>query len=172
MNPLCLYGIVRYELFLLGEFLLVGDVLLLYLSHLYSDVRKHEELRVADQGGDVLVTLVGQFDALVVLVDDEIQRIGDNMHFLVLVLHVEIVGRLKELFHSLLGKELDQRIVLRQSLVGSQKCHSAVFLVALGNEPLGFVEISCSLLFLKVVYLFNIRAVFLVLLVFSLRNRT
>ena len=53
-----------------------------------------------------------------------------------------------------------------------QKSHTAVFLVAGGYEFLGLVQVFCSLLLLEVVKPLYIRSVLLVLLVFSLWNRT
>ena len=102
MNSFSLDGVICYELVFCRLLFLGGNVLPVYLRNLGSYIRKHEELRIAYQGGNVLVAFVGHLNRLLLLIDDEIQRIGDNMHLLVLVLHVEVVGLLQKLLHALL----------------------------------------------------------------------
>ena len=151
MHSFRLQRIVRQQGGLLSLFFLGSDVLLLQLGYLIADIGKDEELLVGDTGGDKVVALVGHLHASVLLLYDKIQVIGNQVHLTVVVLHVEILGLLQELLHARLREELDQRIVLGKSLVGSEEHLGSLGLVALGYEFLGLCELFGHELLLGIV---------------------
>ncbi len=69
------HGLVL-ELLALGE---VGDML--QLREAGGDVGEHEELRVLVAVGEHIETFVGELDGAVLLVDYEVERVGDLGHF-------------------------------------------------------------------------------------------
>ena len=157
MHSLRLQGIIRKQGGLLSLFLLGSEVLLLQLGYLISDIGKDEELLVGYTGGYKVVALVSHLHTPILLLYDKIKVISNQMHLAVVVLHVEILGLLQELLHARLGEELDQRIVLGKSLVGSQKHLGSLGLIAFGDQLLGLGKLLGHKLLLGIVQPFHIR---------------
>ena len=74
------------------------------------------------------------------VVDDKEERIGDGRHLLLVVLHIVVLDPLEKGFHTRLTEELDERLVLWQTLVRTEKKLSAFLLVAFRDQFLGLVE--------------------------------
>ena len=140
MDALALGGEFRHELVLLLLLLGEGQVGMLDFRHAGTHVREDKEVLVAHAARQHLMALVGHIHGVQLLVDHEIERIGDHRHLLLVVLHVVILRLLEEHLHARLGKELDERLVFRKALVGPQEQLSAFGLIAFGNLLLGLVE--------------------------------
>ena len=81
-----------------------------------------------------------KLDGVVLLIDDEEQRVGDDVHLAVVVLHVVLLGLEHLSLDTLLAEELDERLVLGQTLVGAVEAQSAFFhlvLIVAGHHALG-----------------------------------
>ncbi len=120
MDTLTLDGEILHKLVLLGELLLVGHVGFLDGGHFGAHFGEDEELRVVGSGGEGVDTLVGEFYGVVFLVDDEEEGVGCYMHVLVVLLHIEVLCLLHLCFYAWLAKELDERPVLWETLVGAE----------------------------------------------------
>ena len=94
---------------------------MLQLRHLASHVGQNEEIGVVGRAGEGINTLVGQLDRLVLLVNDEIEFVGRDMHILLVLLEVELLCFLEPHFDSRLGEELDERLRFRHTLEGTEE---------------------------------------------------
>ena len=110
-----------------------------FRSH-HSHIRQHEEVVVAHGTGEHIVALVGHIHGVELLVDDEVERVGDHRHLLLVILHIVVLGLLEQGLDARLGKVLDERLILRKSLVGTQEELSSLGLVACRYELAGFIE--------------------------------
>ena len=141
VHTLALQRIILHQGILLLLLLLGGEFsVLLDLGDLASNVRKHEEIRIGNGVGQQVVTLVGHIDRVLLLADHEIQLVGDDVHLTLVVLHIIVLSLLHQLLHTLLAEELDQRLVLRKSLVGTQEKHSTLVLLSGRDSLLGIVQ--------------------------------
>ncbi len=71
-----------------------------HLCHLATHIGQHEELRIFRRPRQGIDTLIRQFDRLVLLVDNEIEFIGGNMHILLILLQVEFLRLLQTHFDT------------------------------------------------------------------------
>ena len=62
------------------------------------------------------------------------------MHFLLVVLDIEVLGVLQEHLDARLAEVLYERLVLRQTLVGPEQEQATFLLIAFSNLLLGIVE--------------------------------
>ena len=114
MYTLALDGEVSHKGVFLGKAFLVRQALFIFqLGELGGDVGKHEECGVFGVAANQVYTLVGQVYAVQLFIDYEIQRIGNLVHTLVVLLHVDFLGLEHTGFDTLLAEELNQRLVLR-----------------------------------------------------------
>ena len=174
VDTLALQGVVLHKGILLLLLLLGGEFrVLLDLGNLASNVRKHEEIRVGDSIGEQVVPLVGHVHGMLLLADHEIQFVGDDVHLALIVLHIVVLGLLHQLLHTLFAEEFDQRLVLRKTLVGTQKKHSSFVLLAGGDRLLRIVQDLCHECALLLVEALDIRSeLHILLVVLSLGHRT
>ena len=121
MHTLALDGEILHHGILLLLLLKRRQILLLDLGNLAAHIRKHEEIRIARRPRQELEALIRQIDAMLLLIDDEIQRIRHHRHLLLIVLHVEVFGLLHDDLDTRLTEILDQRLVLRQTLVTTEQ---------------------------------------------------
>ena len=106
--------------------------LYLYLRHLASDIGQDEEIRVVGSAGQGVDTFVGEVDGLVLLVDDEIELVGGDVHVLLVLLEVELLGLLQAHFDARFGEVFDERLRFRHTLEGAEErqfASLALFLV-------------------------------------------
>ena len=96
--------------------------LMLEFRHLGTYVRQDEEMRIVGRTGEGIDTFIGQFDGLVLLVDDEIEFIRRDMHVLLILLEVELLGLLHAHFDTRFREELDECLGFRQTLEGTEQC--------------------------------------------------
>ena len=88
-------AVVRHYFVLLLLLLLLRQLcLVLYICHLASDIRQDEEVRVFRGSRERVDTLVRQFDGFILLVYHEVQLIGGDVHVLLVLLQVELLGLL------------------------------------------------------------------------------
>ena len=99
--------------------------------HLASHIRQDEEVRVIGRAGQGINTLVRQLDGFVLLVDDEIEFVGSDMHVLLVLLQVELFGLLQPHFDTRLGEIFDQRLRFRHSLERTEQRQLAFFFLFL-----------------------------------------
>jgi len=92
-----------------------------------GDVGEHEELRILIAVGEHVETLVGQLYRTVLLVDDEIERVGDLRHLARVVLQVIGLGLEQGVLHTLFREELDKGAVFGQPLEGAEQQELALF---------------------------------------------
>ncbi len=129
---------------------------LLDLGHPAADVGKDEEIVVVHAGGEQVMTLVGHVHGMLLLVYDEIQRVGDRRHFPLVVLKVIVLGFLHYHLYAGLAEILYERLILGQSLVAPEQELSAFGLVTGGQLGLGFVESAGDQRALQIVELLHI----------------
>ena len=136
--------------------LLLGrEVALLELGHLGADVGQHEEPVLLEVFRQLLVSLVREFHRVELLVDDEVERVGDLGHAAVVVLHVGVLGLLHQGLDARLGEELDQRLVFRQTLVHTVELDTTLLGLALRDELAGLGQQRRDEVALEVVEVFD-----------------
>ena len=130
MYTLRLEGEVSMDLILLHLLLLCRErIILLHLCNRSTHVRKDEEVRILKVACDKVTTLVGHIHRVLLLAYNEIELVSDERHLALVVLDVIVLNLLEELLHARLTEELDERLVLRVSLVCSEKEDSSILLV-------------------------------------------
>ena len=141
-------GIVGEQGILLGQTLFFAQVLFIFqFGKLGGDVGQYEEGGVGRVSADEVNTLVGEVDAVQLLVDDEVERIGHFVHALVVLLHVDFLCLQHTGLDALFAQELDERLVLGQSLVAAVEGQETFFLLLLvvgGDEALGVGQVLGS----------------------------
>ena len=166
MDTLALEGEILHQgIFLLRLFLGAQRSVILDFSDGRTHVRQDEEVRIGNGGSQHLMALVGHVHAVLDLGDDEVKLVRHLRHLPLIILHIVGFRLLQELFHALLGQELDQRLVFRETLVAAQKQLSAFGFVPGGNRFLGLVEGLVHQGALLIVEILHIRTVFHELLV-------
>ncbi len=88
---------------------------MLQFSHFRTYIGQHEEQRIVGVTRQSINTFVCQFDGFVLLIDHEVQHIGGDMHVLLVLLQVELLGFLQTNLYALLAQVLDQCLVLRHT---------------------------------------------------------
>ena len=96
-----------FAVFLALLLLFGSEVLLLQFGYLGPHIGQHEEVGVFAVAGQRLVTLVGHLHRLLLLVDDEVERVGSYVHVLLLLLEVELFGLLQTHLDTRFAQELD-----------------------------------------------------------------
>ena len=109
---------------------------------------------------------------MLLLVDDEIELVGDERHLALVILDIVVLDLLEELLHARLAEELDERLVFRISLVCPEEKHAAVLFVSVSDKLLRLIEELVHESLLRAVETFHERLVLHELLIFSLRHRT
>ena len=128
---LALDSIVREEGFLaLGE-LLGGETLVRQVSQEAGDIGEDEEGRVIRTARQEVDTLVGELDAIVLLVDDEVEFVGDEVHLAHVVGHVLFLDLEHTGLDTRFAEVLDEGLALRHTLVGTEEEEEAFFLLLL-----------------------------------------
>ena len=166
MDPLTLEGIFLHQ-FVLGLLLLLRSqaLILLDVGDLTAHVGKDEEIRIRDRIRQGVVTLIGHIYRVLLLADNEIKLVGHDVHLALIVLEVEVLRFLHEGLHTLLTKELNEWLILRQTLVSPEQEHSSLVHLAGGDSLLGVVEDLIDKDALLLVQALDIRPVLDVLLV-------
>ena len=144
MHALALLLVLVHQFIAFLHLLLSREVHVIDLRQLRGDVGQDEELVIAHDVGQQFVALVGHLHALLLLVDDEEERIGGLWHAAVVVLHIDLLGLEQSGFDSRLGEIFDQRLVLWQSLVGAEEAEESrlkVLVVARADEFLRLGQI-------------------------------
>ncbi len=180
MHALTLEGIVGvYLVLLLDTGLVVQCLVSLDLGHHACDIGQDEKGLVLDLRGEPFVTLIGQVDAVHLLVNNEIEGLYCLGHTTVVVLHVDVLGTEESCLDAWLGEVFDEGLVLRQCLetaeegektLGSQVL--VVLLSTLAYQFLGLSKILCGKCALDAYKALYQRLVFLEHLVIALGNGT
>ena len=136
MHALRLDRVCLQQVVLLLLLLLCGEVFILDCGKERGDVGQDEELRVGGTAGQHVDTLVRQLDAVVLLVDDEIERLDSLWHLAVVVSHILCLDLEEYLLYSLFAEIADERVVLRQRLVDTEQCKTALLEQLLCGEGL------------------------------------
>ena len=140
VNPLGLDGIILQQ-FVLAVLLLLGrEPQVFKVGKLFADVGQHEEVGVVRFAGHDIDTLIGQVDAVIFLVDDEIEVIGNLGHTTVVVGHIDGLGLEHQRFDTRLAQIFDEGSVLGQTLETAVEQHGTLFarlLVVRSNLGLG-----------------------------------
>ena len=113
------------------------------LRHFGAYVRQHEEVRVVGRTGEGIDTLVGQLDGLVLLVNNEIELVGRDMHVLLVLLEVELLGLLEAHLDTGFREVLNERLRFRHSFERTEErqfTFFAHFLVLRPHLCLGLSE--------------------------------
>ena len=110
-------NIVFLLLFLVGR----QACLVLKFRHLGAHIGQHEEVGVIGRTGQGIDTFVGQLDGLVLLVDDEVEFVGRDMHVLLVLLEVELLGLLHTHLDTRFGEEFNKSFALRHTLEGTEE---------------------------------------------------
>ncbi len=118
MNPLRFHRIIlQKSIFLLHQFFR-RQLGILKLRNLGSHIGKYEKRGILKTSRNQVNSLIGQLHRILLLIDDEEERIGHNMHIFAVVLHIEVFSSQQTLLDPFLTQKLDERLVLGQSLVG------------------------------------------------------
>ena len=150
--------VVDYGIALLGLFLR-SNLLLLDLGDAGPDVGQDEEALLVEIFRQGFVAFVGEFHRVHLLVDDEVEVVGNLRHAAVVVLHVDIFGLLHLGLDTLFGEELDQRFVLGKTFVAAVELDAALFVLAFAEQLAGFREQVGHQVFLEVVEVLDGRAI-------------
>ena len=102
---------------------------MLYLGYLASHVRQHEEVRIGHRLSQGIMAFIRHVNGMLLLVDDEIQLVSDLRHLPLVILQIKVFSFLKQLLHSRLAEEFNERLVFRKSLVSPQQQLSTLGLV-------------------------------------------
>ena len=141
MHPFGLDGEIRHQLVLAGQFLFVRQLVhVLQFGKLGSDVGQDEQGRILRVAGYQVDTLVGQFHALQLLVDDKVERLYGFGHPLVVLFHIDFLGLQHAGLDARFAEELDEGLVLGQRLVAAierQESGLHVLLLVGSDETLG-----------------------------------
>ena len=167
-------GIVLHEcVFFCSAFGRIGDCL--SLGEFGCNVGEHEESGVGLSTGQGIDTFVGKFDASVLLVDYEVERLRGLRHLAGVVLQIICFGLEEDVFHTFLAEEADERGILGKALESAEKQQGtflAGVLVVAREFGLGVGENLVHKLALCLNHFFNIRFVFVEELVVAFGNRT
>ena len=118
------------------------------------------------------MTLVGHVHRMKLLIDNEIKRVRNHWHLLLVILHIIVFGLLQKNFHSRFAEELDKRRILRKALVSTEQQLSSLVFVAGGDSLLGIVQYLIDKTALSLIEFFHVGAEFHILaVVFSLCHR-
>ena len=180
MHTLRLHGIVLEHFIFLVQALLVRQARVsLQFRELTGNIGQHEELGIVDLLGQPSRTLIGEVAGVQLLVNHEVEGLHHLGHTAVVVLHIDILGGLHTRLDTFLGQELDEGLVLRQTLMRTVECQEAFFLqflvvllAALGNLLLSLCQILRSQLALHTHNLLNQGLILLEHLVVALGHRT
>ncbi len=137
MYALRLDGVVLQQRVFLLLLLFGSQVFVLHLAELGGDVGQDEEVGVGGGACQDVDTLVGQLDAVVFLVDHEVQGLYGLRHLAVVVGHVLGLHLQHQVLDTVLAQIADQRAVLGQSLVDAEQRQTALLGVTLGDLVLG-----------------------------------
>ena len=85
-------------------------------------------MRILHVARQQVEAFVGKFDAVVLLVDHEIELVGHDVHVTHVVLHVELLGLEHACLDARLAEELDEGFVLGESLERTEEEQRAFFL--------------------------------------------
>ncbi len=177
VHTLRLEGVVGIKLVFFGLFLLCAErIVLLYAGDLVAQAGHQEEFRITHRCGQHIVALVGELHGAQLLVDGEIEVVGDDPLLQILlgegvadylalrVLQNHLDARLAQIF--------DQRAVFGQTLVGLEQLDFAlVFDAPLADELLGLVQELVHYLALGGVELLHERLVFVECLICGALHR-
>ena len=97
------------------------------LCHFGTYVRQHEEIGVIGRTGEGIDTLVGQLDGLVLLVNNEIELVGRDMHVLLVLLEVELLGLLEAHLDTGFREVLNERLRFRHSFERTEERQFSFF---------------------------------------------
>ena len=95
--------------------------LVLEIRDLRSYVRQDEEIRVIGRTGEGIDTLIGEFDGLILLIDDEEELVCRDMHVLLILLEVELFGLLETHLDTRLAQILDEGLGFGQTFEGTEE---------------------------------------------------
>ena len=136
-------------------FLCRESTILLNLSNSCTYVRKDEEIRILKVTCDKVATLVCHIHRVLLLVDHEVKLVCDERHLTLIVLDVVVLHLLEELLHARLTEKLDERLILRISLVRSEEKDSTFLFVTSCNLLLCLsqeIGNQCLLSIIKTLY--------------------
>src|SRR5690606_13611035 len=102
----------------------------------------------------------------------EIQRLVNQMHVAVVVLHVLVLSLLQDLLDAFLAEELDQGLIFWKCAVSPKQIESAFFCIAFADEFLGLGQKSSGKLPLKAYKIVDLWLELVELVTVSLRNGT
>ena len=128
MHALRLNAVVGQDI-ILALLLFFGSqtCLTFQLRHLGTHIRQDKEVRVVGRTGEGIDTLVGQLDGLVLLVNNEIELVGRDMHVLLVLLEVELLGFLEAHLDTGFREVLDERLRFRHSFERTEERQFSFF---------------------------------------------
>ena len=118
---LALDGIIGEQRLLASSVLLGREALGSELGQERSDVGKDEEAAVIGALRQEVDPLVRELDAILLLVDDEVELIGDDMHLAHVVGHVLLLDLEHPRLDTRLAEVLDEGLALGHTLVGAEE---------------------------------------------------
>ena len=105
----------------------VGETHVVELGQLGADVGKDKKLRVVAIARNHVETFVGKVYPVVFLVDDEVERVGNDGHVTVVFLHVILFCFEHERFDARLAEVFDEGRIFGQSLECAEQQQGAFF---------------------------------------------
>ena len=104
MDTLALQCEVLHQLILLSLSLGCAEGRMLDCGYLGAHIREDEEVRIRDFGRQDIVSLVGEVNSMVLLIDHEIKFVGNLRHLALIVLDIEVLCLLHQLLHARLAE--------------------------------------------------------------------
>ncbi len=83
------------------------------VGHFTSHIGEYKKVSIVQSSRYVFDSFIGKFNRVLFFFDDKKERIGNQVHVFVILLHVEIFSFLEQIFHSHLAQEFDNRFVFR-----------------------------------------------------------
>ena len=140
VNPLGLHRIVADEALFMQNFLLLAEPRVFVNGvEVNREVGQDEKAGIFARAGDEIDAFFGQIDAVVALIDGEIQRHIGLRHQLLVFGQVDGFGFLQRLPNARFAQKLDERFQFGQPPKGPEQGQAALFIVGVGGEfALGF----------------------------------
>ena len=139
VNPLAFDAVFAEQGGLVVGFVCGGFLGFFYGCQRRGDVGHHKEVRIGPLG-QAFHAAVRELNLVVFLLNGEVEFLVDHLHFPAVVLHVKVLGLLKQGLVPVFAEELDQGLVFGKAAVGAEQLEARVLGVARCKQLLGLVQ--------------------------------
>src|SRR5690606_16656458 len=103
--------------------------------------RKNKEFRILAFPCNQVDAVFGKVHAIIVLLDNKVQRLVGLRHKFLVLLQVDAFGALQNSFYTRFTEELDQWLVFGHAPERTEQRKATVFLVAFSDQPSGIIQV-------------------------------